>query len=451
MPGADSVIDAVRASATVVPRARRIVAYSGGLDSTVLLHALVTYTGVSAATLSAIHVDHRLQAQSHEWATACRERAGALGIDCEIHPATGAPRPCVGTEQWARDTRYAVFARAVASGEVIMMAHHRDDLAETVLMRLMRGAGPEGLAGMPATRPLGRGHLLRPLLQVGRADIEAYALAHKLAWTEDPSNADTVHDRNYVRHHVLPALQARWPGAAARIAQAAALQTDAAASLRDYANGLVDEASDRVDGGLVLAALPNTHPGTLGWVLRRWLDRQGLPIPDAAQLQEIQRLVLARQDANPLVAYKGAQVRRYRGSLYAGWAPDSIDLSPREWHIAMPLRLAWGELRGEPALGDGIARTALSGAPVNVRFRAGGERCQLPGRRHRHTLKHLFQQWGVPPWQRADTPLIYIDDRLAAVAGYCVCEPYAAAPGEASVRFVWQRAVDGRTPDQIAP
>jgi tRNA(Ile)-lysidine synthase len=451
MSGADSVIDAVCASLAFAPRARRIVAYSGGLDSTVLLHALVTYARLTSATLAAIHVDHKLQPQSHEWAAACHERARSLGIDCEIHTATDVPAQATGVEQWARDTRYAVFARAVASGDVIVMAHHRDDLAETVLMRLMRGAGPEGLAGMPATRPLGRGHLLRPLLQLGRADIEAYAAAHDLAWSEDPSNADAVFDRNYVRDHVLPVLQARWPGAADRIAQAAVLQADAAAGLRDYADGLLNEAADPVRGGLVLAALPDTHSGTLSWVLRRWLEREGLPLPDTAQLHEMQRMVLARQDSNPLVAYKGAQVRRYRGSLYAGWAQGRVDLAPREWHVAAPLRLGWGELRAVPAHGDGIALTALRGGALTVGFRQGGERCRLPGRGHRHALKHLFQQWGVPPWQRADTPLIYSDGELVAVGGFCVCEPYAAAPGEESLRIVWHRAARGEAPPGITP
>lgn len=440
MSGAARIIEATRASLAFAPRARWIVAYSGGLDSTVLLHALVTCTRATPAKLSAIHIDHRLQPQSQEWAAAARERARSLGIECEIHTAVDAPSKGTGVEQWARDTRYAVFARALASGDVIAMAHHRDDLAETVLMRLMRGAGPEGLAGIPATRPLGRGHLLRPLLQVGRTDIEAYATAHNLAWSEDPSNADAVFDRNYVRHHVLPALQARWPGAADRIAQAAALQADAAAGLRDYADGLLTDATDPVQGGLVLAALSNMPRGTLNWVLRRWLERARLPLPDAAQLQQMHRMVLARRDSNPLVAYKGVQVRRYRGRLYAGWARDSADLAPREWHVAAPLRLAWGELRGVPARGDGIALTALAGRPVTIRFRHGGERCRLPGRQHRHTLKHLFQEWGVPPWQRADTPIVCIDGEIAAVGGFCVCEPYAAAPHEEGLRIVWQRA-----------
>jgi tRNA(Ile)-lysidine synthase len=439
MSGAEKVIDAVRASRAFAPTARWIVACSGGLDSTVLLHALVTYAQIPRTKLSAIHIDHRLHPQSRTWAAACRERAHALGVDCEVRVAAHRPASGSGIEQWAREVRYAAFTELVAAGDVVVMAHHRNDLAETVLMRLMRGAGPKGLSGMPATRALGGGHLLRPLLRVLRADIEDYAVAHGLAWSDDPSNADAAFDRNYVRHHVLPGLQARWPGAVEQIAQAAELQAGAAAGLDAYADTLLSAATDPVHGGLRLDPITETHPGMLSWVLRRWLDREGLPLPDAVQLAEMQRMVCARADSNPLLAYKGAQVRRYRGCLYAGWAPVSIDIAPRDWHIAAPLHLAWGELRAVPAQGDGIALAALTGRAVSVRFRVGGERCRLPGRAHHHTLKHLFQQWGVPPWQRADTPLVYIGGELAAVGGYCVCEPFAATAGEESLRIVWRR------------
>ena len=451
MSGADKVIDATRASGAFAPSARRIVAYSGGLDSTVLLHALVTYAHIAPTTLSAIHIDHRLHPQSHEWAVACCERARALGVTCEVRIAGDPPVSGSGIEQWAREMRYAAFADAVAPGDVVVMAHHRDDLAETVLMRLMRGAGPEGLMGMPATRALGRGQLLRPLLSVTRSDIEDYARAHELAWSDDPSNADPAFDRNYVRHHVLPVLQARWPGAVNRIAQAAELQAEAAAGLRAGADSALGESTHAAHGGLVLAAITDTRPGLLSWVLRRWLEREGLPVPDAVHLAEIQRMVFARADANPLVAYKGAQVRRYRGCLYAGWPPGDIDLTPREWDVATPLRLAWGELRAVPAHGEGIALAALAGRTVSVRFRTGGERCRLPGRAHRHTLKHLFQQWGVPPWQRADTPLVYVDGELAAVGGFCVCEPYAAAAGDGGLRIVWQRVPGSGETSGIRP
>lgn len=446
MSGADKVIDAIRASCAFAPTARRIVAYSGGLDSTVLLHALVTYTQIARTKISAIHIDHRLHPQSHSWATACRARARDLGVDCEIHVAADSPVPGSGIEQWARKVRYAAFTDVVATGDVVVMAHHRDDVAETVLMRLMRGAGPEGLTGMPATRALGRGHLLRPLLAVLRADIEDYATAHALAWSDDPSNDDATFDRNYVRHHVLPVLQARWPVAVNQLARVAELQAGATAGLHAYADRLLSEAMEPVHGGLALAPILETEPTMLSWVLRRWLEREGLPMPDAVHLAELQRIVFARADSNPLLVYKGAQVRRYRGCLYAAPTSERIDLAPREWHLAAPLQFSWGELRAVPARGDGIALAALTGKAASVRFRAGGERCRLPGRAHHHTLKHLFQQWGVPPWQRADTPLVYIDGELAAIAGYCACEPYAATAGEESLRIVWRREPRGGLP-----
>ncbi len=448
MSGTDKVISALRASPALVSTARCIVAYSGGRDSTVLLHALVNYTRIARSRIRAVHIDHRLHPQSPVWAAACQERARALGVACDVRVATDQPGPDTGVEQWARELRYAVLSELVEIGDVVVMAHHRDDLAETVLMRLMRGAGPEGLGGMPARRALGAGQLLRPLLPVSRSDIADYAAAHELVWSEDPSNSNTTYDRNYVRHEVLPALQARWPGAAERIAQVAELQVEATAGLHAYADSLLHDALGCGHGGLALAPILDTRPGMLSWVLRRWLAHEGLPLPDARHLAELQRMACARVDANPLLIYKGAEVRRYRGCLYATRTSGCVDLAPREWHPATPLRLDWGELRTVPAQGDGIALAAVTGRTVSVRFRAGGERCRLPGREHHHTLKHLFQQWGVPPWQRADTPLVYIDGELAAVGGYCVCEPYAATADEDSLRVVWQRESRGGAPQQ---
>ncbi|HJT96837.1 MAG TPA: tRNA lysidine(34) synthetase TilS, partial [Rhodanobacteraceae bacterium] len=175
------------------------VGYSGGLDSTVLLHALAASSAARARSLRALHVDHGLHADSAAWADHCRTFAATLAVPLDVvRVAVGTTRG-QGLEAAARNARYAAFEAALAPGELVALAHHRDDQTETVLLKLLRGAGPEGLAGMRALRPLGPGHLWRPLLDVPRDALRDYAQMHGLAFLDDPSNADTRHARNFLR------------------------------------------------------------------------------------------------------------------------------------------------------------------------------------------------------------------------------------------------------------
>ena len=387
-----------------------LVAFSGGMDSTVLLHLAAQDPALRARGLRALHVDHGLHPDSAHWAQACGDACAALGIAFESRRVAVHDRG-EGLEAAARAARHGAFLACQHEGERIALAHHPDDQAETLLLRLLRGSG-DGLGAMRMLRPFGRGALWRPLLDTPRAQLHAYALEHGLRWIEDPSNAHDRHDRNFIRQHVMPALRQRWPQADASFARSAALlatQEDllAAEDAKRLAQVQgVDPASVSVPA---LLALPE------GWrhrVLRRWVAELGLPLLSGQALATISRdLLPARPDARAEFAWAGAVIRRWRDLLHAGrhQAPWPGDWSAF-WDGTAPLPLPGGDvLQLSPA--------GAFDAPLVVRARHGGERLVLPGRTHSSPLKHVLQDLGVPPWQRARLPLLFAPDGVLLAAG----------------------------------
>ncbi|NIR59118.1 MAG: tRNA lysidine(34) synthetase TilS, partial [Gammaproteobacteria bacterium] len=285
--------DLVAVLAHHAPAARYWVAYSGGLDSLVLLHALAARRDRLGAPLAAVHVDHGLHPDSGRWAAHCARTCAALGVpyECRVVEATAASGES--PEAAARRARYEALAGLLEPGACLLTAHQRDDQAETLLLQLLRGAGPDGLAGMPMCRPLGAGWHLRPLLDWERADLHAYARAQGLEWVEDASNRDTGIDRNYLRHIVLPALRERWPGAPATLARAARHQAEAAELLVALGRADARAAADAAPGTLRASALRDLPAPRQRNLLRAWIARAGLPAPSAAQLERVRLDVCA--------------------------------------------------------------------------------------------------------------------------------------------------------------
>lgn len=398
-----------------LPAKPLLAAFSGGLDSTVLLHALAQSPRARERGLRAVHVDHRLHSDSTRWSTHCRDVAAALGVELLGCAVDVTRAPGLGLEASARRARYAAIETLLSPGEIVALAHHRDDQAETVLLKLLRGAGPEGLGAMRPLRRLGCGFAWRPLLGLPRAALHEYADRQRLTWINDPSNADPVMDRNFLRLQVMPRILRRWPEAENSIAQSAAWARSAAE--------FIDAEAERA-----LARVRGADPATLrlnDWlglplalrdpVLRRWLRALDLPQPTHYQAAELVRqLGEAREDRQPCVRWPGTEVRRYRDLLHA-LAP--LQLPPFDWvaafdgsELALPLDL--GTLR----LVGSATRPQLP-APLQVRFRRGGESLRLATGGHTRELRDLFQEAGIPPWQRARLPLVFAPDgRLLAVA-----------------------------------
>ena len=324
-------------------------------------------------------------------------------------------------------------------GTVTATAHHREDLAETILMRLLRGSGPSGLAGIPPRRRFGGGWLWRPLLGVSRVALRDYARRHALPSVDDPSNSDRRLDRGFLREEVFPVLGLRWPDPAVALCRVAAHQR-AALSLLDAL--AVRDSQEAVDasGAFSIAATRDWPAERSANVLRRWISERGLPLPDSRKLERIREEVIgARSDATPVFRWRGAELRRYRGRLYVRAPPPSIDPGRAYlWEdMAVPLNLDHGLLRAEADRGGGLSVRCVSAFPLAVRFRRGGERAQPSGRARSQTLKKLFQEYGVPPWERGRLPLLYAGDRLAAVADLWICRGFEAERGEPGWRVHW--------------
>jgi tRNA(Ile)-lysidine synthase len=416
------------------------VALSGGLDSLALLHALDKVRTILDADIGAVHVNHGLQEDADRWESYCQQLCADLEVPYVSLRVDGKARHGESPEAAARRARYTALADWLPAQHCLLTAQHQDDQAETLLLQLLRGSGVSGLAAMPVLTTLGAGRHLRPLLAVTREALHRYAIANRLSWIEDPSNSDIGFDRNYLRRRVLPALRERWPAVASSLSRSAAHCADAARLLADLAEQDLQALTGREHTlsltGLV--ALPRARQDN---VLRHWIKRLAGKMPSAAVLARIVNDVAgSRRDSEPCVRWDRFEIRRYREELFllhqAGpeTQPGSLD-----WILSVPLALpgSGGVLTATAGTGCGIRAAAVPADCVRVAWRQGGEHCMPAGRRHHHSLKKLFQERGIPPWERSRIPLIYIQDRLAAVAGLWVCEPFQARPAESGYMINW--------------
>ena len=419
------------------PAERYRVALSGGLDSTVLLHALAALRTRLPGALVAVHVDHGLNPQAVEWQQHCEQLCRSLDVPLESRKVAVQPAAGESLEAVARERRYGAFTELMRPGDALLLAQHADDQLETFLLQALRGAGVRGLAAMPEHAEFAGGWLLRPLLGFRRGELEAWAREQGLTWVEDPSNTDTGFDRNYLRHEVVPRLKARWPAAAETVSRSARHSAEADTVLEALA--AEDWGRYRAGDMLRLTALDELSPARMRQLLRHWLEQRGLPLPPSIKLAEILLQARAGEDRNPCVDWTGAEVRRYGGMLYAqrplGQAPVEFRLRP-----GMPRELGegLGSLSLVPTMGEGI-RAALCGPEgLRVAFREGGESCRPAGRAHNRPLKKWLQEMQVLPWLRDRLPLVYADGELLAVAGLFACEPHIARAGEAGLRIEWR-------------
>lgn len=403
---------------------RWVVAFSGGADSTALLHALAS-GGALGRDLLAVHVNHGLQAEAEHWARQCEAVAATLGVPFRLQRVRVAADRS-GPEAGARSARYAVLAESMRSGDVLLTAHHQDDQAETLLLQLLRGAGPAGLSAMPGLAPFGPGWHGRPLLDRTRTELQTYLRGVGLDWIEDPSNFSVAPTRNYLRHRVMPAIKARWPAVDRTLARAARHQAETQELLTVLGRGDLTAAAGVEPGTLCVNALLNLGRTRLHNALRVWLADKSLPLPNAARLEQLRSRVLsAGKDAQPLLRWPGAEIRRYRDSLYA--MPPLPPHDPAQvlpWEPAQSvIELAWlGRRVSATELRADLDELHRSGERVTIRFRRGGERCRVRSKGHTRALKTLLQEAGLPPWERDRIPLLYVGECLYEVVGYWLCD-----------------------------
>ena len=436
------MLERLQRTFTDLPRADNyLVAFSGGLDSGVLLHLMVQLQDRLGGRLRAVHVQHGLQDAAASWADHCVRVCTGYGIPLQQLNLHLRPRSGESLEALARERRYQALSGLMAPGDLLLTAQHRDDQAETLLLQLLRGSGPAGLAAMPALSRFGPGWLARPLLDISRAELLAYAEQQGLCWIEDPSNRDLRFDRNYLRHRVMPLLRQRWPAADTTLARSARFSAELQVLADEAAAEDLIQAQGPWPGTLSVTYLRNLSSPRRRTLLRHWVRSQGGVMPGSRHLQRIEQECLqSRPDAQPLVHWRNLEVRRYRDGLYLLQSRRTHDgpvIIPWRKGRRIQLPAGLGVLELEQAE-QGISVAVWDKARVEVRFRQGGERCVPAGMTHHRPLKKLFQEWAVPPWLRDRVPLLYLDGRLAAIPGHVYCEPFSAGPGEPALQVHWR-------------
>jgi len=382
-------------------RGKRVaVGLSGGLDSVVLLHLLHGLRPKLGYKLSAIHVNHGLSPNAGEWQRFCSSLCLELGIPLSTVKVK-VKKQRHGLEAAARAARRAAFLKLKVGA--IAVAHHLDDQAETVLFNLLRGTGLDGASGMPAVGKLGGKRLLRPLLHVPRSAIRDYAAEHRLAWIEDESNNDESLTRNFLRRRVGPLLESRFPRWRESLARAA----------RHFAGAELDASR----------------------LLRAYLKGKGLRAPSEAKLVEMLKQL---GSSSASILHDGVLFRRYRNKVFLEKERAKSPFKPCAWKGESRLQLLDGELRFKRVRGKGIDSRLLKKNSFQVRLRSGGERLRIDARRPSRTLKNLFQEAGVPPWERERMPLIFCGDDLVWAPGLGVDAKYLSAGRAPGLVPDWQ-------------
>lgn len=414
-----------------VPKTRRLlIGFSGGLDSHVLLHAVASCRAHRPdLELLAVHVDHGIQASSGEWANHCQNVCRDLDVAIEVLQTSVLVDSAEGPEASARIARYSLFASIMRDGDYVLLAQHADDQAETFLLQALRGSGPDGLASIPQKRSFANGWLCRPLLGSNRSELQHYAKKASLRWIEDPSNADTALDRNFLRHDVLPLLRERWPALNQTLARSASRAGAASRLLMSLATDDLSVVRGKSDDSLTIPVLLSLGEDRIFNVIRLWVRRAGFRMPRLQDLKQVEaNLLKASAESGGIVNAREYEFRRYRDQLYLLAPQAPVEAFQYPWPAPF-------EDLHIPELGKtlSLAQCVDQGldfsehARVKVQSRMGGELIKLGNPEFHKAVKKLLQEAQVPPWRRESIPLIYVDGKLAAVWEIAVSNDYRTA------------------------
>jgi tRNA(Ile)-lysidine synthase len=402
------------------------LAFSGGLDSTVLLHLLLNIRSLYPIKLRVIHIHHGLSENASAWAEHCEKLCSDFSIDCTVMRIDAKSTVGESPEEVARERRYAVFQSLMQPQDILLTAHHQDDQAETILLQLFRGAGPKGLAAMSPLIKWASGFLARPLLAFSRSELQAYAEHYQLQWIDDESNNNLNFTRNFIRHEVLALLKKRWPSIQKTLSRTAEHCAEAQQLIENFSQQDLTHCRGSQPNTLSVKKILAFDVSRQRQVIRLWLQQHNFPIPSTRKMQHILHdLLQARVDKTPHITWGQVELRRYRDDIYVMKQLEKYDNSIRLfWDFKQPLSLPNAmTLNATPVVGQGLRADVPS---VSVQFRQGSEACRLPGRKHHHLLKNLFQEWGVPTWERDRVPLLFVEQELAVVVGYGIAEKFQA-------------------------
>lgn len=426
----------------VTPGHQLTIALSGGVDSVVLLHILAVLSKEMHFTLTAVHVNHGISDNAGYWSKFCCDICHSYRIPVHVAYVQVKKGPGISLEASAREQRYRIFDRIQA--DYVLLAQHLDDQAETMLLQLFRGAGLKGLSAMPAVRNQ-QSHnspkILRPLLEVSRCHIEAYARQNELTWITDESNADTAFDRNFLRHDVFPIIRKRYPQYPDMLLRSSRHFSEAVLLLDELAQ--IDRDNCLVAGRLNLQKLRKLSAPRAKNLFRYCLLLHGADLPSAARLNEILRQLQALSPDHQFhMSFGNTEIRSYQGAIYILLRQEKIKEFKEQryvWHGgALPtMQHIRGTIGFVESTIDGIDPQKLLGKSLSIRSRSGGERIRPACNRPRRSLKNLLQEAFIPPWERMHVPLLFCDEKLVWVSGIGVDCEFQAGPTELGIMPLW--------------
>ena len=402
-----------------------LVAYSGGMDSSVMLDLIAQ--SLPRNSVKVIHFDHGLHKRSNDWAEFCKTQCVGYGFSFECICLNLQPRRGDSIEMLAREHRYFYLKQRIAKNTALLLAHHQQDQAETLLYRLFRGTGIDGLKCMQPCQVFGEGTLLRPLLSSTKLQIEQYAKTHQLQWIEDDSNLSCVFDRNYIRHKILPAIVERWPQAIAKINDLTQLVAEVSFNQQEALHATLKSCLGAKKDQLDLRQIKTLSYPTQQAVLRLWIQQQGYQMPSFEQLQRLQQEVIdAKEGAKPLLRLKNYHFRRYRQTLHLyGNEKTFPKKQSYPWDLSGPLTLQENKrLNVQRIKGQGIQSHLLSEG-VTVKQGCSGKQA-----------KKIFQAHGIPPWQRTEYCSVFVGDKLVEIIGLAKIAALQASENEQGILFI---------------
>lgn len=416
-----------------------MIALSGGVDSSVLLHLMHEASMENQEIkLEAVHIDHGISTKSHEWSEFCRTKCEILDIPYQSFKIDDPRSNGESPEASARKYRYALLGNLLKHECVLLTAHHQNDQCETMLLQLLRGGGLSGISSMPEIQEFGRGYLARPLLNIDQEEIKCYAIDKGIEWIEDESNIDTNIDRNYIRHNVFPLIKQRWPSASKTISRTARhaaenLTLSQALAKQDYIKAKIV--------GVKILSVSSVQQFSYARqrnLLRYWIREHDKPVPSTVIMGRIlTESIESEVDRNPLVRWDKTEVRRYRDRLYILDPLPEVDKNTFFTLEQASESLPLGKISYDYTIGNGINAELLKNRTVSIGFRDGGETIFPYNSPYKRRVKKVMSECGVPPWLRDLMPLVFIDNELAAIPGIGVDKKWTALSGQSSISLHW--------------
>ena len=416
-----------------------IVAYSGGIDSSALLHLLNSIKNELKQSIEVIYINHGLHKKSLDWGKFCEDECNEYNIPFKLISINEKCPNGVSIESWARNKRYSIISKEMNKNDILLTGHHMDDQVETFFLQILRGSGPRGLSCMPAIKKFKNGFHVRPFLNIQRNELEEYINANNINWQEDESNSDTRYDRNYLRHSVLPYFGVAWPSYCQSISKSINHQIESMTILNEIALEDMEKTLCKNLINLNVIILKRLSVARQKNLIFYWRDSLNLDKPGSKHMEQIiSTLINSGYDKCPCVNWKNTEIRKYRDHLYAFKSihehDENIEIN---WNTKSPLKIQGETLVAKESHGKGVSKSIIEDARITIRYRHGGEKIYTNSSSHSKTVKQLFQESGVLPWLRDRIPLIYINEELAVIPGFCVGKKYSASKDEKSLDIYW--------------